>query len=156
MANDKKIMGLDKPNGVLEDIAAVIGYTATTALIDWFGGQSLWIPAAVSEDHVIAKVIGDIPFKHLVRSYGKRTLNLPLDYRREVSRRNRMIGAMVLKGFKTREIAQIALMTERQVFYVRVALEEAGLLPHIIVGNDFAAFIERLEGEVVAENADPA
>ncbi len=146
--SEKKIMGMDKPNGFMEDLAQDIGYTAATALLDWFGGTSLWVPSEHSENHVIERVIGVSAFRQLIRVYGHKTLNLPLDYRREISRRNRMIGALILKGVKPAEIARIALMTERQVHYVRVSLEQAGLLPYILGSESYSQYLRQIENNV--------
>lgn len=146
-------MSFSKPNGTLEDIAADIGYTATTLLVDWFGGGSLYVPATdENKEHPICRVIGERPFARLVAEYGSQTIDLPLDYRREVTRRNRLIGALVLRGESVRSIARAALMSERQVANIRNELEAAGLIPYILR----AGVTISMAYEVVPETTAPA
>lgn len=125
-----------KMHGLLEDIGAEIGYTATTALVDWFGGANLHIPLEASEDHPIAKVIGMPAFKRLVAMFdghGRgRLIWISLEYHRELDRRDRMISVLYEMGLGSKQIANIALMSERAVQSVRARVEELGLLPLII------------------------
>lgn len=119
-------------NGILEDISAEIGYTATTTLIDYLGGTSLYVPQEATAGHVIAKLIGLSAAKRLTLAYGNEVLNLPFDYRRERNQRNRLIGALIAKGTNHAEIARIAGISTKQVGHVRVELEQVGLLPMLI------------------------
>lgn len=127
-----------KPHGVIEDLGAEIGYTATTALVDWFGGGYLFIPREANPSHPIAKVVGEAAFRRLVEMYrgkkddNERMLWLPLGYQREIDRRDRMIAALYHLGLGSKQIAGIAAMSERHVQAVRKRVEELGLLPLII------------------------
>lgn len=147
MTADDKIMGMNNDNGSMEDLAAVIGYTAATDLLDWFSGTVVCVPVTTSADHVLARVIGDSPFARLVKEYGGKKLSIPLDHRREISRRNRMIGAMILKGVRPEDIARIALMTKRQVYYVRSSLEQAGMLPYILGPDAYSRYLELIQAD---------
>lgn len=122
----------EKPHGILEDIGAEIGYTATCALVDWFGGRSLYIPEKADDSHDIARVVGVRAFARLVAAWGGETICLPLDYQREIVRRDRMICALIHQGLGTREVARVAMITERQVQHIRRRLEDDGLLPLIL------------------------
>jgi hypothetical protein len=126
-----------KANGVLEDIAAEIGYTATNALVDWFGGGNLYIPATAYPDHAIAQVIGMAAMRRLVKLYEGKTGNarnlwLNQGYERELARRDRMIAALYALGLGTKQIMGIANMSERHVQQVRTRVESLGLLPLIL------------------------
>ncbi len=124
-------------NGVLEDIAGEIGYTATNALVDWFGGGNLHIPTAASDEHPIACVIGMAAMRRLVKLYegrlgNQRLLWLPMGYEREIVRRDRLIAALFSRGVGTQEIMRITHMSERHVQTVRRRLEDVGLMPLIL------------------------
>jgi hypothetical protein len=128
---------INRMNGVLEDIGAEVGYTATNALVDWFGGGNLHIPTAASEDHPIAKVIGLSAMKRLVKLYegcvgNQRMLWVPLGYEREIARRDRMIALLFAQGYGTKAITSVTGMSERHVQQVRVRIENLGLLPLIL------------------------
>lgn len=125
-------MALMQSNSMLEDMAAEIGYSATNALVDWFGGSTLYIPGQATEDHTICHIIGLPCFKRLVAMYGSTTITVPMDIHRDRARMKRLIGALFMKGTGAKEIAAVAYLTERQVHYVRRELEEAKLLPLII------------------------
>ena len=42
---------MEPKNTVLDDICAEIGYTATTALVAWYGGTVIYIPRVANTDH---------------------------------------------------------------------------------------------------------
>lgn len=122
-----------KKNGVMEDVAAEIGYTATNALVDWLGGGNLHIPEKATPDHLIARVIGFIPMQRLVAMFAdtigdKRMLHVPTGYERELARRDRMIGALFVEGKSVQEIMDITNMSKRHVEIVRTKLNEMGYL----------------------------
>ncbi|MFN7817843.1 MAG: Mor transcription activator family protein [Burkholderiales bacterium] len=119
-------------NGVVEDIGAVIGYTACSALVDWFGGGYLRIPNSIEVKHPVCRVIGEPAFKRLIAEFGGTKLWIPLDYQREQDRRDRMIAVMFHLGLGSKQIASLVSMSERHVQLVRQRVEELGLLPLII------------------------
>lgn len=118
-------------NGLLEDIAADVGYTATTTLVDYFGGTSIYIPNEAKETHAIAKLIGISAFNQLVKNYGSTTINLPLDFQRERSQRNRLIAVLIMQGRTTKQIARLCGLTPRNISYIRIELEMAGILKEV-------------------------
>lgn len=126
--------GLDRTNGVLDDICAEIGYTATTALVAWYGGANLYVPESVSELHQIAKVIGIKPFERLVAAYPKETLFIPDDVAHERDRRDRIIADMVAQGLGTKAMRERTGITERRAQQIRARLEAAGVLPLVRKG----------------------
>ncbi len=70
---------MERANGTLEDVAAEIGYTATSRLVAWFGGANLYVPATATEDHAVARLIGFPAFRRLVAEYGGTTLSCGVD-----------------------------------------------------------------------------
>lgn len=121
-----------KSHGILEDIGAVIGYTATASLVDWFGGGNLYIPESIAENHPIAQVIGMPAATRLAREWGGETLWLPLGYQREQDRRDRMIALLLASGVGSKGVAAVAGMSESHVQKTRAKLESMGLLPLIL------------------------
>lgn len=119
-------------NGIVEDIGGVIGYTATCALVDWFGGANLYVPNEATDAHPIAQVIGMPAMRRLVQEWGGQTLWLQLGYQREQDRRDRFIAVLLGLGMTKKTIAAIAGMSERHVHYTRLRLEQMGLLPMIL------------------------
>jgi hypothetical protein len=123
-----------KTNGVMEDVAAEIGYTAANALVDWFGGANLQIPDAASETHVIAKVIGFVAMRRLVTMFNhtkhsrERQLWVPTGFEREIARRDRMIGVMFRKGMSVKEIMSTTYMSKRHIELVCKRLDEIGII----------------------------
>lgn len=116
-------------NSSAEDICAVIGYTATCALIEWYGGTRLWIPKHADENHEIAKIIGYPAFRALVREFGDTAIHdVPTDYFREVIKRDRAIYRMLKMGHGSQTIAGVLGITQRKVQTTRKAFEETGLL----------------------------
>ena len=138
---------IQTPNGILEDISAEIGYTATTTLIDWLGGTSLYVPQVATEDHFICKMIGISAFRILVRCYGNDVINLPIDYRRERTQRNRLIGALLGRGAGIEEIARLSGIGSKQIGHVRNELIAAGMIS--VVKNSEGLFL--IEPEGIAE-----
>jgi hypothetical protein len=121
-----------KNHGILEDIGAEIGYTATAALVDWFGGGNLYVPQEVEDGHPIGNVIGEAAFRRLVKAWPGETLWLPLGYQREQDRRDRMIAVMLGAGISTRKVAAVSGMSESHVQHTRLRLERAGLMQVIL------------------------
>lgn len=121
-----------KNHGILEDIGAEIGYTATAALVDWFGGGNLYVPLEVETGHPIENVIGEAAFRRLVKAWPGETLWLPLGYQREADRRDRMIAVLLGLGMGSKKVAAIAGMSESHVQHTRTRLERLGLLPMIL------------------------
>jgi DNA-binding CsgD family transcriptional regulator len=122
-------------NGVLEDIGAVIGYTATTALVGWFGGHKLWVPMKFEASHPLCKILGEKPTARLVEAYGGECLSIPLAHPYSV--RDRRIVEFVLAGKSDVQIAGALKIGERRVKQLKDRLRKAGLLedPAILAGK---------------------
>lgn len=128
-----------KLHGIVEDLGAEIGYTATASLVDWFGGGNLYVPPEVTKDHPICLVIGEPAFKRLVSwmdgqasTSRDRAIWIPMGYQREQDRRDRMIAVLFAQGLGSKQVASIAGMSERHVQAVRQRVEALGVLPLIL------------------------
>jgi hypothetical protein len=126
-------------HGMLEDVAAEIGFTAATTLVDWFGGfGQIAIPMEASEDHPIAHVIGMPAFRRLVKLYEgagphERFLWMNSGENREIARRDRLIAVLIaVGGLGSKQIATIIGMSESSVRFSQLRVERLGILPMIL------------------------
>lgn len=124
-------------NTTLDDIAAVIGFTACVKLSMWFGSRknNLYVPGEVREDHVIAKLIGVPAMTALVREWGYEHLSVPTSHGIAVEGRNAKIRDMLRLGYSISEIANHVGATERRVQQLQKEFGQIGLLPVNSVGK---------------------
>jgi hypothetical protein len=126
------MMDRTKANGVLEDVSAEIGYTATSLLVAWFGGANLYVPASADENHPVSRIIGNAAFRRLVAAYGSETLWIPGGHREAVDRRDRLIAERLAGGATAREIAAEFGISERRAQQLRAHVERKGLIPMVL------------------------
>lgn len=122
-------------NGILEDVGAELGFTATSALAAWFGGMNLYVPATASDDHPIVSVIGLKPYQRLVAAFGGEVLCLPEGRQDEIDRRDRVIAGFLGAGKGTKEIAGKTGLSERRIQQIRIRLENSGVIPLVWNGG---------------------
>lgn len=124
-------------NTTLDDLAAIVGFTATVKLSMWFGSKThnLYVPQVATEDHLLAKLIGLSAMRRLVMEFGGGFLSVPGLHGVFVEGRNSLIRDRLLAGVGTREIAAETGLTERRVLQLRREFEHMGLLPLIISGK---------------------
>lgn len=118
-------------NTTLDDVAAVIGFSAALRLSAWFGGraQNLYVPSDPEDDGKLVVIVGLENARRLALHWGGTSLAIPGidDYENHV--RKRQISRMFEKGFGTREIASQMRISERRVQQICRELEVAGLIP---------------------------
>lgn len=138
----------------LEDISAVIGFTATLRLSAWFGDRTspCYVPSVAAEGQLIARLVGLPAAKALSKEWGGEHIAVArvLEYEQDI--RKKAVGRMFEKGFGSREIAAHLRISERRVQQICRELEVVGLIA--IVGpreNDEENAVEN-EGEFVPEN----
>lgn len=119
-------------NTLLEDIAAEIGYTATSTLCGWYGGRHLPIPKNATEDHRVAKVIGPSAFNRLVTAFGGTNIFIPKDRAQKIARRNRIVFDLITSGAERKQIYSRVGITREHLQFIRRTLENDGLLPMIL------------------------
>lgn len=119
-------------NNTLDDIAAVIGFSATLRLSAWYGdGGNLYIPANVDEDSLLTRLLGISAAKALSKEWGGEHLAIPRLTNYEEDARKKMICRMLEKGFGTREVSSYMRVSERRVQQICRELEVEGLLTPI-------------------------
>lgn len=123
---------MQRPHGILEDLGAEIGFTATSALVAWFGGANLYVPGEVREDHPLARTIGLGAFKRLVALWGGETLWIPINHAYEIDKRSREAVNLLARGMGSKAVSQALGISERRVQQLRAKAESTGLLPLIL------------------------
>lgn len=126
---------MDRLNSMLDDICQSIGFTATAAISDWFGGDYLSVPEEAQDEHPIAKIIGIPAYRRLVSEFGGNRIWIPEGTIRQRDRRNREIATLVSQGKGSKEISATTGLTERRVQQIRRELEAQGILPFILAGK---------------------
>jgi hypothetical protein len=121
---------MDLQKTTLEDVSAVIGFTATLRLSAWFGDgtSNCYVPRRVEEGQIIERLIGMPAAKALSEAWGGEHLAIPRLRDYEDDMRKKAIGRMFEKGFGSREIAAHLRITERRVQQICRELEVAGLI----------------------------
>lgn len=120
-------------NTTLDDVAAVIGFSATLRLAAWFGdGGNLYVPETVTEQQVLSKLIGFSAAKRLSENWGGEHLALPRLRAYEDDVLRRVVGRMLEKNFSSREVAVHMRISERRVQQIARELELAGLIEVVL------------------------
>ena len=116
-------------NTTLDDISAVIGFTATVRLAAWYGnGNNLFVPSNVEEGQVLVVLIGRSAAERLTKEFGGTHLAVPRISSYEEDMRRQRVCAMLGKGFSTREVSRHERMSERRVQQICREMELAGLM----------------------------
>lgn len=120
-------------NTTLDDLSAVIGFSATLRLAAWFGDgvSNLYVPAEVREDSTLVKLVGLAAARRLSEEWGNQHIAVPYINEHEVDVRRRAIARMLERGFGTREISAHLRISERRVQQICRELEAQGLIPVI-------------------------
>jgi hypothetical protein len=120
---------MELKNSTLDDVAAVIGFSATLRLAAWFGdGSNIYVPEKISEGQVLANLIGLTAARRLCDEWGGQHLALPRLRAYEDDVKRRIIARMLEHNFSTREVATHMRMTERRIQQIARELEAAGLI----------------------------
>lgn len=123
-------MTLPLQNNTLDDISAVIGFSATLRLVAWFGdGNNLYVPIEPDESQIVVKLIGLSAAQRLSAAWPGEHLAVPRLRDHEDDVRKRYVARLVERGFSTREIASLCRTSERRVQQICRELEAAGLVP---------------------------
>lgn len=120
---------MDIQNTTLDDIAAVIGFSATLRLSAWFGnGNNLYVPDTVEDGQVLVRLIGRSAAERLTQAFGREHLAVPRLAAYEEDVRRKRIASLLEGGFSTRQISQFDRISERRVQQICRELEVAGLI----------------------------
>jgi hypothetical protein len=115
-------------NTNLDEICAEIGYTATTALVVWFGGAYLQVPPRADPDSPLAHLIGAPALRRLVACYGNRRIWIGAHTQADREARDRRIAESLAQGMRPRDIAKALPCSRRRVEQIRTRLLAARAL----------------------------
>lgn len=128
---------MDLRNTTLDDIASVIGFSATLRLVAWFGDSgNLYVPEDPDESSLLARLVGLPCAQRLAASWPGEHLNVPRLSDYEVDMRRGAIAKMLTGGMTTREISHVLYIGERRVQQICRELEVAGLIPVVGPAKD--------------------
>ena len=120
---------MEQRNTTLDDISAVIGFSATLRLVAWYGaGSNLYEPIVAEKGHLLVRLLGMAAAKRLCETWPGEHLAVPRLRDHEDDLRKRFVARMIEKGFGTREIAGMQRISERRVQQILRELEVAGLV----------------------------
>lgn len=126
----------DLKNSTLDDIASVVGFSATIRLAAHYGGRDLNVPKSVSELHPIAKLVGVSALARLCAEWPGERVAVPTLTFAEVEIRNAQILDKLKRGVGVNDISQTTGMTIRRIFQLRRVFENEGLLAMVFQGKD--------------------
>lgn len=116
-------------NTTLDDIAAIIGFSATVRISAWFSnGSSLFIPEKVTDDCQLTRLIGRSAAERLSKEWPKKLLWVPTLNGYDEMRRRKVICRMMEQGFGSKEISRTIGLSERRVLQITRELEQEGFL----------------------------
>lgn len=126
---------MDVKNTTHEDLAQIIGFSATIRLSAYYGGKNMTVPKHVSERHVLAQLIGMSAAKLLSAEYAGVNFAVPTLNLAEVELRNAKVLGMFRQGASSDKIAATTGLSVRRVQQLRVQFEDLGWLPKILRKN---------------------
>jgi hypothetical protein len=121
-----------RANRTIDDVAAIVGFSATLRLIQWYGGSNVYVPDSPTPNHPLTAILGESALRALCEEFGNQTLWVPSDIERPDIELKKSVAKAVLKGRGSLAISVELGITQRQVQRIRRDLEESGLLPKIL------------------------
>jgi hypothetical protein len=124
-----------KPNGIAEDLGAVIGFSNTILVCGVWGGKTLYVPNAATAGHRLAGLLGESAFSRLVAEFGGETLTIPAlaDFGRW--QRIRKTATLRMQGRALHCIAKMTGVTYQQVKNDIRRAELLGLIPLVLCAD---------------------
>lgn len=118
-------------NTTLDDIAAVIGFSATLRLAACYGGSRVHVPVEVSEKNAIAKSIGVQAARKLATEWGdpNEALSVPTLRRVDMALRDARMLGLFREGADCDTVANATGFSTRRVQQLRKDFEADDLLP---------------------------
>lgn len=127
---------MELQNTTLDDVSAVIGFSATLRLAAWFGDRgNLYIPDKVEDGQLLVKLIGMSAAKKLTEEWGHQHLSIPRIRSYEDDQKKQLVGWLFQRGMGSREIAVQLRMGERRIQQICRELEAAGLIAIVLPKN---------------------
>lgn len=116
-------------NSTLDDLSAVIGFSATLRLVAWFGKRApMYVPAVAKEGQLICTLIGITAAKALSKEWGNERITVPGLNSHHLDVIRHSICQMAQKGVSVSEMCRQIDLSERRVQQIYAELEAANLL----------------------------
>lgn len=116
-------------NTLLDDLSAVIGFTATVRLAAWYGDAgTLYVPSAPVSESMLVRLIGPVAAGLLSAEWGGELLDVPRLHAYTADVRLNRVCRLLEQGFSTREVARMERMGQVRVIRMRDELCAASLL----------------------------
>lgn len=145
---------MDVKNTTLDDLAPIVGFTATIRLTAYYGGKNMTVPKHVSDKHVLAKLIGMSAAKKLADEYAGCRFWVPTLHVAEIEVRNAKVLERLRCRVSTDKIAAETGLTVRRVQQLRAQFESAGFLPEILSGEIPQEILPENSGENLPEKME--
>ena len=119
---------MELKNSTLDDISAVIGFSATMRLSAWFGDEWVYVPAAAEEGHPLVKLVGMPAAKALSKEWGSKQIAVPRLVQYKIDLDRQRIARMSEMGFAIPEISRLLNVGKGRVRQLCTEMEKAGLI----------------------------
>lgn len=135
-------------NTTLDDIAAVVGFTAALRLSAWFGeGSNLYIPLSVADDQMLVRLLGLPAARRLTEAWPGEHLSVPRPQEYEAQVQRRQIVDLLGSGFTDRKIGHFMRLSPRRVQQIIRELEVEGLIEPVAPPEKPAATMAKARGK---------
>lgn len=124
-----------KPNGMAEDLGAIIGFSNTLLLCGTRGGKQLYVPEKPTPGHLLETLLGATAFAAMVAEWGGETVTIPAlaDFGRY--QRIRKCATLIAQGQSLHAVAALTGVTYTQVKNDRRTAELLGVLPMVLING---------------------
>ena len=121
---------MELQNSTLDDIAAVVGFSATLRISAWFGELgNMYIPQKAEEGQLLVALLGLKTAQRLSDEWPGEHIAVPRPKQYTTDLRRKQVSMLLEKGFSTRQVAHWLGCSERRVQQMMREMELAGVLP---------------------------
>lgn len=100
------------------ELVGLVGLEATRQLIAQWGGQYLYFPETVADDHPLAITVGVANARRLSQQYGGLRLMIPIGYAFSQRERNQAIREAHAAGATVGDLVRRFHLCDRTIYYV--------------------------------------
>ena len=120
---------MELKNSTLDDLSAVIGFSATLRLVAWFGKRApMYVPLVAKEGQLICTLIGISAAKALSKEWGNELITVPGLNSHHLDVIRHSICQMAQRGMLVSQMCQQIQLSERRVQQIYAELEGVNLL----------------------------
>lgn len=115
-------------NTTLDDLSALVGFSATVRLAMFFGNRDMYIPQKAVEDSMVAQLVGMSALRRLIDEFGPGKISVPSLQHVVIDARNATMLAAMQKGASDVAAAATAGITPRRALQIRREFMAMGML----------------------------